>query len=162
MSSTCASSARTCPRRTPRPCSVECRPSDNSAPPLIGRKSRSKASRSRQRPTERSPLSPQRLSRGRSRPAARAMAKATESSPMHIAPIQIFSASIVRCRPMRIALPTGGRALQSEVGLLPLFLYPHAAAGSPVGPGFRGPVPGGGESGLKCATSAPRSAGVRD
>ena len=46
---------------------------------------------------------------------------------------------------------------QSEVGLLPLFLYPHAAAGSPVGAVSRGPVPGGGESGLKCATSALRS-----
>ena len=49
-------------------------------------------------------------------------------------------------------------AHQSEVGLLPVFLYPHAAAGSPVGAVSRGPVPGGGgESGLKCATSAPRS-----
>ena len=71
---------------------------------------------------------------------------------------------ILRLLPIHASLPEQLQqrpdpgADQSEVGLLPLFLYPHAAAGSPVGAVSRGPFPGGGgESGLKCATSAPRS-----
>ena len=72
---------------------------------------------------------------------------------------------ILRLLPIHAGLPEQLQqrpdpgADQSEVGLLPLFLYPHPAAGSRGGAVSRGPFPGGGggESGMKCATSAPRS-----
>ena len=108
-SSTCASSAPTCRRRTRRRCSAACRPSASSAPPPTARKGRSRASRSRPRPTARSPSSPPRPSSSPSRSAARATASATAFSPRPMARIRSSSPSIDRCRPTRTASTTGRR-----------------------------------------------------
>ena len=83
------------------------------------------------------------------------------ASPTPTAPIQIFSASSVRCRPTRIASPMGGRARSSvrsrtSSGTSRRRTQPRDCE-TPGGAVSRGPVPVGGESGLKCATSAPQS-----